>query len=103
MYHKNVEKCYFITKGAKTMIRILLSKKLGEIRWTQADLSRVTGIRPNTISELYHEMVERVSLEQLDLICEALNCEINELIVREPNDPPKITHLKNGTRISPNK
>lgn len=85
------------------MIKILLSKKLGEIRWTQADLSRATGIRPNTISELYHEMVDRVSLEQLDLICEALGCELNELIVREPNDPPKINHLKNGTMISSNK
>lgn len=85
------------------MIKILLSKKLGEIRWTQADLSRATGIRPNTISELYHEMVDRVSLEQLDLICEALGCELNELIVREPNDLPKINHLKNGTMISSNK
>lgn len=82
------------------MIRILLSKKLGEIRWTQADLSRVTGIRPNTISELYHEMVERVTLEHLDLICEALNCNLDELIAREPNDLPKINHNKNGTMIS---
>lgn len=98
--HKVVKKCYFISEGAITMIRILLSKKLGEIRWTQADLSRVTGIRPNTISELYHEMVERVTLEHLDLICEALNCNLDELIVREPNDLPKINHTKNGTMIS---
>ncbi len=82
------------------MIKILLSKKLGEIRWTQADLSRATGIRPNTISELYHEMADRVSLEHLDLICEALNCNLNELIVRESNSTPKITHLKNGVTIS---
>lgn len=26
------------------MIRILLSKKLGELKWTQADLARATGI-----------------------------------------------------------
>lgn len=37
------------------MIRILLSTKLGEMKWSQADLARATGIRPNTISELYHE------------------------------------------------
>lgn len=67
------------------MIRILLSAKLGEIRWTQADLARATGIRPNTINELYHELAERVNLEHLDLICEALNCELDELIVRIPN------------------
>ena len=55
------------------MIRILLSTKLGELRWTQAELARATGIRPNTINELYHELVERVNLEHLDLICEALH------------------------------
>ena len=67
------------------MIRILLSKKLGEVRWTQADLARATGIRPNTINELYHELAERVNLEHLDLICEALGCELDELIVRIPD------------------
>ena len=56
------------------MIKILLSRKLGELRWTQADLARKTGIRPSTISEMYHELIERVNLEHLDLICEALDC-----------------------------
>ena len=58
------------------MIRILLSTRLGERRWTQADLARAIGIRPNTISELYHEFADRISLEHLNLICEALNCEV---------------------------
>lgn len=67
------------------MIRILLSTRLGERRWTQADLARMTGIRPSTINELYHELAERVNLEHIDLICEALGCEVSDLIVREPN------------------
>lgn len=67
------------------MIRILLSTRLGERRWTQADLARMTGIRPSTINDLYHEIAERVNLEHLDLICEALGCELSDLIVREPN------------------
>ncbi len=83
------------------MIKILLSKKLGELRWTQADLARVTGIRPNTIGELYHELVERVNLEHLDLICEALGCRLDELIVRIPDKKPKIVHTRNGSLISP--
>lgn len=45
------------------MIRILLSTRLGERRWTQADLARATGIRPSTINDLYHEIAERVNLE----------------------------------------
>mgnify|MGYP002508847925 CR=1 FL=1 len=47
------------------MIRILLSTKLGELKWSQADLARATGIRPNTISELYHEYTDRINLEHL--------------------------------------
>lgn len=59
------------------MIRITLSRKLGELRITQSELSRATGIRPNTINDLYHDMTERVSLEHLDKICEALDCDIS--------------------------
>ena len=72
------------------MIRILLSRKLGEVRWSQADLARATGIRPNTINELYHELTDRISLKQLYLICEALDCDLSELLVLEPDeDDPK--------------
>ncbi len=65
------------------MIRFLLSRKLGELRWTQADLSRATGIRAATINEYYHELAQRVNLEHLDKICEVLKCDVSELIVRE--------------------
>ena len=71
------------------MIRILLSTKLGELRLNQAELSRMTGIRPSTINELYHEIAERVKLEHLDRICAALNCDLSEIIVRD--DSTKIT------------
>lgn len=83
------------------MIRVLLSTRLGEIRWTQADLARATGIRPNTINDLYHEMADRVSLVHVDLICEALHCELGELLVRVPDDACKIVHTRNGSLISP--
>lgn len=79
------------------MIKILLSSRLGEQRLTQADLARKTGIRPSTINELYHEIIERVNLEHLDLICEALGCELNELIVRVPNKDAKIIHTRSGS------
>ena len=80
------------------MIRILLSKKLGELRWTQADLARATGIRPSTINEIYHEIAERVNLEHLDLICEALDCELSEIIIRVPDRYPK-TKTRTGAPI----
>jgi len=72
------------------MIRILLSTRLGERRWTQADLARKTGIRPSTINDWYHEMAERISLDHLDLMCEALDCEAQDIIVYIPNKEPRI-------------
>ena len=51
------------------MIRILLSSRLGDRKWTQADLARKTGIRPTTINELYHEMVDRVNLRPFQVLC----------------------------------
>ena len=82
------------------MIRILLSSRLGDRKWTQADLARKTGIRPTTINELYHEMVVRVNLDHLDLICEALDCSLDELFVRVPNKTPRATRTINGSQKS---
>lgn len=70
------------------------------MRLTQADLSRATGIRANTINELYHELAERVNLEHLDLICEVLDCELDELIIRIPNEQRSVTYTRQGTRKS---
>lgn len=71
------------------MVNLMLSRKLGELRVTQAELAKKTGIRPNTITDMYHNMAERVNLVYLDRICEALNCELDEILVRTPNE--KIT------------
>lgn len=65
-------------------VRIFLSRKLGELRWTQADLARKTGVRAQTINDMYHEMCDRVNLDHLDLICEALGCDLSEILVWEP-------------------
>lgn len=56
---------------------------------TQADLARKTGIRPNTINELYHDLVDRVNLEYIDKICEVLNCQVGELFAYIPNKVKK--------------
>lgn len=48
-------------------------------------MSQVTGIRPTTISEIYNEVVERLNVEHLDRICEALDCDIGDLIEYIPN------------------
>jgi putative transcriptional regulator len=51
----------------------------------QSELSRQTGIRLNTINEMYHELIERINVDHLDKICEALGCRLDELIEYIPN------------------
>ncbi len=67
------------------MVRVTLSRKLGELRITQSELSKATGIRANTIGELYHCASERTSFEHLDKICEALCCDLSEILEYSPN------------------
>lgn len=64
----------------------------------QADLAQMTRIRFSIINELYHELVDRDNLEHLDLICEALDCELSELIIQIPNKIPKVEMNKSGHR-----
>jgi putative transcriptional regulator len=81
---------YTVPQRSMAMVRILLSTRLGERRLTQADLARMTGIRKNTISELYNEIATRVSLDHLDLICEALGCGLTDLLEITPNAEPRV-------------
>jgi len=78
-------------------VRIFLSRKLGELRWTQADLARKTGVRAQTINDIYHELCDRVNLDHLDLICEALGCDLSEILVWEPGTI-KRTRSRSGNR-----
>lgn len=71
-------------------IEDLLDGETDELKWTQADLARATGIRPTTISDYYNEIAERMNLNHLDLICEALDCSPTEILVREPNPEPRV-------------
>lgn len=71
------------------MIKINLSRLLGERRMTQKQLSQLTGIRANTINDLYHEIAVSLKVEHLDKICEVLDCSINDLIEYKPNKVPR--------------
>jgi putative transcriptional regulator len=67
------------------MVYLHLSHLLGERKMSQAELARLTGIRPNTINDLYHGASERVSLDHLDRICEVMDCPLEEILERKPN------------------
>lgn len=70
-------------------IKIHLSKLLGERKMTQSELSSLTGIRANTISDWYNEVVIRLNIEHIDKICEALECDITDLFEYIPNKNKK--------------
>lgn len=72
-------------QGGSDMIRIYLSRILGEKRWTQADLARKTNIRPATINLYYHEMIDRMNIEHLDKMCKALDCKLSDLMEYIPD------------------
>lgn len=67
------------------MIKIHLSKILGEKRITQKELAEKTGIRPATIHEIYHEFIDRINLEHLSLICKALNLKVEDILEYVPD------------------
>ena len=67
------------------MIKIMLSTELGKRRMTIKRLHELTGIRIETLYELYHDFNDRISLEQLGNICEALDCRPADLIDYDPD------------------
>lgn len=67
------------------MIKIHLSKLLGERRMSQKRLAELTDIRRATINEMYHELVERVNLDYLSRICQVLNIKIEDLLEYIPD------------------
>lgn len=62
------------------MIKILLSKKLGERRISQSQLAKATNIRAATINEYYNELTDRINLVYLDRICEALTVTLTKYL-----------------------
>ncbi len=62
-------------------IRILLQDRLDERGLSQRKLHELTGIRLQTINEYTRELSERISIEHIAKICEALNCGVSDILV----------------------
>ena len=61
------------------MIKCHLSKLLGERRLKITDVARDTNINRGTITRIFHETASRIDLKIINLLCEYLDCEIEEL------------------------
>ena len=80
------------------MVEITLSRVMVEKRVTQAELSRAADIRPNTINDLYHNVAISAGINNLDKICEALNCGIEDILRYIPNQT-RITRDAQPTKV----
>lgn len=62
------------------MIIIKLRSLLESKDMTQAELAKLTGIRPSTICDLCNNNAEFVRLDYLNRIIEALKCGLNDIL-----------------------
>lgn len=66
------------------MIKIHLSRLLGESKEKIADLQRATGLARNTLAGLYREDVARIDLSTLEAICRHYKCGISDILEYVP-------------------
>jgi putative transcriptional regulator len=64
-------------------VRLRLKEILEERGMSQRELARIMNIRPTTISDLCSGNVKGVYFDTLDRICEALQIELSDLILRD--------------------
>jgi putative transcriptional regulator len=62
------------------MIILKLNKFLKEKGISQRELSRLTGVRHPTISEMCLNRSKSLPVENLDIICTVLDCDITDII-----------------------
>jgi putative transcriptional regulator len=68
------------------MIRIKLCELMGKEKMTRKHLAELTGIRPNTIGDLYREDVRKIDFHTLNKLCQVFNCEVGDLLEYTPDD-----------------
>lgn len=68
------------------MIKIHLSRLMGENKEKLADLIRSTGLARNTVAGLYRETTARIDLETLNALCKHYGCSVAELLEYVPDE-----------------
>lgn len=69
------------------MINIKLRLLLEQRNMTQSELSKLTGIRPSTISDLCNNNADFIKIDYLNRILTALKCSLNEILEYRDGDP----------------
>ena len=61
------------------MVKLNLHRILQERGISQAELSRMTGIRPSTVCDLCNNNADFIKVENLDKICSVLKCDVSDI------------------------
>ncbi|MGN7942867.1 helix-turn-helix domain-containing protein [Metabacillus sp. 22489] len=71
------------------MIKVNLSRIMGEKKLKISDVANMTGLHRNGISKLYKEETDGIKFETLEKLCDKLECEISDLleIIKEEKKP----------------
>jgi len=74
------------------MIRCRLAALMAEAPtgpMKQKDVAERTGIRPATVSDIYHSKVKRLDVGALDRLCDLFKCQPGDLLVHVPPGVPR--------------
>ena len=73
------------------MINSRLKLLLAEKGLTQHKLSKLTGVRPATLTGIVNNSIKQIPVDSVSKICKALNCDVGDLFYYEPE---QLTTLK---------
>lgn len=62
------------------MIKLNLHRILQVRGISQAELSRMTGIRPSTVCDLCNNNADFLKVENIDKICSVLKCDVSDIV-----------------------
>lgn len=61
-------------------IRCKLSTLMGISRYNIQDIYQKTGLSRNTISNLYHDKMQRIDYKTLNKLCVVFKCQVGDLL-----------------------
>ena len=67
------------------MLKSRLKVLLAENDMTQSKLSKITNIRPGTITNIVNNTIKQIPVEAVCKICEVLNCDIGDIFHYVPD------------------
>lgn len=69
-------------------MKVILNKTLENRKISQYKLAKDTGIAASTLNNLCNNKTSSIQFSVLDKICDALDCEVSDILLYEKSDTP---------------